>query len=67
MTFGQRRSNISGWDSPIGFCAGLMLGVFRFEQLPENAMGKTPRQIPPLVLLQDGDLVSRLSQLKEIL
>lgn len=46
---------------------GLMLGVFRFEQLPENVTGKTLRQIPPLVLLQDGDLVLRLSQLKEIL
>lgn len=46
---------------------GLMLGVFRFEQLPENVTGKTLRQIPPLILLQDGDLVLRLSQLKEIL
>lgn len=46
---------------------GLMLGVFRFERLPEIVTGKALRQIPPLVLLQDGDLVLRLSQLKEIL
>lgn len=44
---------------------GLMLGVFRFEQLPvmpENLMEKKPLPMPALLLWQDGDLVIRLSQ-----
>ena len=48
---------------------GLMLGVFRFEQLPANITEKNPHQahqMPALILWQDGDLVLRLSQLKKI-
>lgn len=45
---------------------GLMLGVFRFEQLPVNITEKNPRQMPTLILWQDGDLVLRLSQLRRI-
>lgn len=41
---------------------GLMLGVFRFEQLPETITEKKSLRMPALVLWQDGDLVIRLSR-----